>query len=155
VSQAFYQGGVIRGIPTGLSISVPKYSIAKHLRRLDEFVTWREKIAGLYTEALRGVPGVMLVLPAGRSSWYKYIVLLPKGVDREKLKASMKEQGVSLSGGVYDIPLHKQPVFANTISGSFPMADDICSRHVCLPIYYGMTDEEAQYVVDALKKCLS
>ena len=53
-----------------------------HLLRLDEFIAWRENVARLYSEALQGMPGVTPVLPAGRSSWYKYIVLLPRGVDR-------------------------------------------------------------------------
>lgn len=125
-----------------------------HLRRLDEFIGWREKIAGFYTQALRGVPGVKPVLPVGRSSWYKYIVLLPLGVDRERVKAGMRARGVGLSGGVYDTPLHRQPVFKG-MGGEFPVADDICGRHICVPLYFGMKEEEAQYVVDALRSTLA
>ncbi len=125
-----------------------------HLRRLDEFVAWREKIAGLYTEWLRDVPGITPVLPAGRSSWYKYIVLLPAGVDRDRVKGAMKAKGVGLSGGVYDTPLHQQPAFTGLANGRFPVADDVCSRHICLPIYYGMAEEEAQHVVDTLNEVL-
>ena len=36
----------------------------------------------------------------------------------------------------------------------YAIADDVCSRHICLPLYYGMTEEEAQYVVDMLKQAL-
>jgi perosamine synthetase len=125
-----------------------------NLRRLDEFIAWREKIAGFYTEGLRDVPGVTLVLPAGRSSWYKYIAILPKSVNRERMKTMMKDRGVSLSGGVYDMPLHRQPVFARVTNGQFPMADDVCSRHICLPLYYGMAEGEARFVVDTLKGAL-
>ncbi len=132
-----------------------------HLQRLDEFIAWREKIANVYTEALRGVPGVTPVLPAGRSSWYKYIVLLPEGVRRESVTEMLKERGVRLSGGVYDTPLHRQPVFrGNAERGvrdaewGFPVADDICSRHICLPLYYGITEDEALYVVEMLHQTL-
>lgn len=125
-----------------------------HLRRLDLFVAWREKIASLYTELLRDVPEVLPVLPAGRSSWYKYIVLLPGGLDRERLRAALKERGVRLSGGVYDTPLHRQPVFEALTDGQFPVADDVCARHVCLPLYYGMREEEARYVVGTLKEAI-
>ena len=65
----------------------------------------------------------------------------------------MKARGVGLSGGVYDTPLHRQPVFSE-VKGRFPVADDICGRHICLPIYFGMTDEEAWYVVEALREAL-
>jgi len=124
------------------------------LKRLDEFITWRAKIAALYTEWLPEVPELTLVLPPARSSWYKYIVRLPQGVDRAAFKQRMKEQGVSLSGEVYEIPLHRQPIFQGMADGEFPEADDVCSRHICLPLYYGMTNDEARFVVDTLKKTL-
>ena len=72
------------------------------------------------------------------------------------MKHFAKEQGVSLSGGVYDLPLHKQPVADKLgFHGSFPNADAFCDRHVCLPIYFGMTDSEAEYVIDVLKAAVA
>jgi dTDP-4-amino-4,6-dideoxygalactose transaminase len=62
--------------------------------------------------------------------------------------------GVSLSGEVYDTPLHRQPVFSGLPGGPFPGADDICARHVCLPLYPGMKAEEISQVVDALAQVL-
>lgn len=126
-----------------------------HLRRLDEFIAWREKIAAVYSEELQSVTGLTLVLPRGRSSWYKYIVLLPENANRDQIKKLMKERGVSLAGGVYETPLHQQPVFAPLADGRYPVADDICGRHVCLPVYYGMTEDDAGYVVQTLKEILS
>jgi len=120
------------------------------LRRLDDLIDWRERMANIYTKLLKDNAELIPILPKGRCSWYKYILLLPKGADREKLKTDMKGQGIRLSGNVYDVPLHKQPVFLD-LEGEFPMADDICSRHICLPLYYGMSVEEAEYVVDILR----
>ena len=125
-----------------------------HLRRLDKFVAWRKKISDFYTAQLKAIPEITPVLPTDLSSGYKYIVLLPNGVDRDRFRAAMKAQGVGLSGGVYDTPLHRQPVFQQMKPGSFPVADDICSRHICLPLYYGMTDTQARYVVEALRSTL-
>lgn len=120
------------------------------LKRLDEFIEWRAGIARFYTEQLSGLPELTPVLPADRSSWYKYILLLPSGVNRADLKRQMKQRGVSLSGEVYEIPLHRQPIFIEMANGEFPNADDVCSRHICLPLYYGMTQEEARFVVETL-----
>lgn len=125
-----------------------------HLRRLDEFIAWREKIAGLYTQGLGSKACVTPVLPVDRSSWYKYIALLPPGVDRERVRAAMQARGIGLPGGVYDTPLHRQPIFGE-VQGGFPVADDICPRHICLPLYYGMTEEETRYVVEALSSTLA
>jgi dTDP-4-amino-4,6-dideoxygalactose transaminase len=124
------------------------------LKRLDEMIRWREGIAALYTSRLQSLEGVQPILPHGRSSWYKYIILLPQGVDREKFKGAAKERGVAFAGGVYDLPLHRQPVFAGTPPDHFQGAEEFCSRHVCLPIYYGMTREEAEYVVEVLRAIL-
>ena len=46
---------------------------------------------------------------------------------------------VRLAGEVYDLPLHLQPVLAEYASGqSLPVAEDICRRHVCLPVHSDM-----------------
>ncbi|MFQ5861510.1 MAG: DegT/DnrJ/EryC1/StrS family aminotransferase [Candidatus Brocadiales bacterium] len=123
------------------------------LEKLDSFLSSRERAANIYSGLLREKSGLTLVLPQGKSSWYKYIVLLPRGTEREKIKTAMKGDGVSLSGGVYDIPLHKQPALGS-IDAYFPLADDVCNRHICLPIYYGITDEEMHYTVETLTEVL-
>ena len=125
-----------------------------HLKRLDEFISWRQRIASLYSTLLSNIDGLTPIQPAGRSSWYKYIVLLSKGIVRDKFKAAMKERGVSPAGGVYDLPLHRQPVLEAAARCSFPSADDFCARHLCLPLYYGMTEPEAEYVVSVVKSLL-
>ena len=104
---------------------------------------------------LEDVSGVTLVLPKSRCSWFKYIVLLDKDIERDKLKTEMKQRGVSLAGEVYSIPLRDQPIFKGISSGDFPIADKVCRRHICLPLYYGMTEEEAAFVVKTLKYYLS
>src|SRR5207249_991225 len=95
-------------------------------------------------------------LPKGcLSNYYKYIALLEKGVDRSLLKKQLRERcQVGLSGEVYDIPCHQQPIFRPYSAGEFPNAEDICRRHICLPIYSNMTDDEAEYVLFALKSAL-
>ena len=63
--------------------------------------------------------------------------------------------GVSLSGEVYASPLHRQPIFADLDRDSFPVADDVCARHICLPVHSDMTDDEADYVVESLASVLA
>jgi len=124
-----------------------------HAQHLEEFVESRRQIAAKYTALLEGIEGLELVLPRSPCSWYKYIALLPGDVEREELKALMANKHVQLAGGVYDLPLHQQPVFRGT-PGKFPMADDICRRHICLPIYQGMSVKEVEYVVEVLRSSI-
>src|SRR5207248_7516083 len=44
------------------------------LKRLDSFISWRERVAARYSSGLSGVPEARTVRPFGRSSWYKYII---------------------------------------------------------------------------------
>ena len=125
------------------------------LKRLDQFIEWRERIAALYTKHLAHLPTLRTIQPWGRSSWYKYIVVLSPEIDRNIVKTYLKEQGVSLSGGVYEIPLHKQPVFVKREElRCFYNADEFCDRHICLPLYFGMTEGEAEYVIETIKSAI-
>jgi len=128
--------------------------VARHqIRRLDEFIAERAEIARRYTKALDGT--LDLVLPEGRSSWYKYIGYLPPTVDRATFKAALKERGVSLAGGVYDLPLHRQPVFeALGVKTDLPRADDVCRRHVCLPVFVGMSLRQVEHVIESVADVL-
>jgi dTDP-4-amino-4,6-dideoxygalactose transaminase len=125
--------------------------------RLEEFIAARNRVAAIYDAGLAGIPGIhALPLPQGcRSNYYKYIALLEPGIDRKVFKKLLKEQyGVSLSGEVYEDPCHLQPVFAEWKEGGFPVAEDICRRHVCLPVFATMTSSEAEYVLDSLADAL-
>ena len=123
------------------------------LRRLTGFIEARRKIAQIYDQALAGSEALVpLVEPPGSySNYYKYVVFLRRSVDRAELKKLLRERyGVPLTGEVYELPCHKQPVFESLSSGSFPEAEAACASHICLPVSPRMTTEEAEYVVTSL-----
>ncbi len=123
------------------------------LRRLDEFIQRRSEIAAIYDDGLQAfAPRVLPVRPVqgSRCNYYKYIALL-QGIDRAALKKVMREQfEVGLSGEVYEVPCHLQPVFAPANAGPLPLAEDLCARHICLPVSAKMTADDARYVLEAL-----
>jgi perosamine synthetase len=128
--------------------------------RLEEFISDRRKIAQIYDDGLLEIGGVapLKVPPEAKSNYYKYVSFLKDGIDRTALKKELKEQyNVSLSGEVYELPCHLQPVFENQHygrSGGLTMAEHLCERHICLPIFAKMTEEEGLYVVDSLKEVI-
>ncbi len=124
------------------------------LRRLREFASQRARIAERYTDRLQGHPLLQPIRPARGSvcNFYKYIVLLADGLPRDVIKRRLREPfGVELSGEVYAVPLHRQPVFAVYAVGALPVAERVCRQHVCLPIYATMTEDEANYVLTSLE----
>jgi dTDP-4-amino-4,6-dideoxygalactose transaminase len=126
------------------------------LSRLDEFIATRRRIAQIYDAGLPKIPEVHPVrVPSGfESNYYKYIAVLPRGADRAAFKKRLREEfEVFLSGEVYELPCHEQPVFAASARDEkFPIAEDLCRRHVCLPVSALMTDAQAHHVLDSLAR---
>ena len=128
--------------------------------RLDEFIDVRRRIAQIYDEQLQKTSKVIrLEMPSDvKSNYYKYVAILKDGIDRIALKKKLKEKyGVGLSGEVYELPCHLQPVFKELYGikdGEFPVAEDLCKRQICLPVFATMTDEQARYVIDSLKEAI-
>jgi perosamine synthetase len=126
-----------------------------HLRRMDAAIARRRAVASRYDKALANVDGLSPLEepPGSRGNIYKYIVLLAPGTDRARLKAEVADRfAVRLSGEVYDLPLHQQPVLAEYATGtpSLPVAEEIAARHICLPVHSDMTDAEIDQVLDAV-----
>jgi dTDP-4-amino-4,6-dideoxygalactose transaminase len=90
------------------------------VRSLDGIVARRRAIANRYTELLSQLDCFRHLEPAGESSWYKYMVLIPSHLNRDDLRHQLQDAGIGIPGGVYDIPLHKQPVLAATAADHFP-----------------------------------
>ena len=139
-----------------------------HLRRMPEFIERRRAVAARYTGELSRLGGLRPpVEPDGaQGNYYKYILLLPPGLGRERFKKELAGRySVRLSGEVYDLPLHRQPFFADGRAGGawgaagplpplppLPVTEDVCARHVCLPVHSDMRDEEVEHVLAAVTR---
>jgi dTDP-4-amino-4,6-dideoxygalactose transaminase len=116
-----------------------------HARRNDLIRTYRDRLSTC--------PGISLPpLAEGCSlSGHKAIALLDDPADRDPLKRYVAEHGVLLGRGVYDVPLHRQPVFANLRGDSgFAHAERFAAGHVCLPLWADLTDDQLDRVVTAV-----
>jgi perosamine synthetase len=129
----------------------------KHLERLPAMIADRRAIAAVYDKELAEFKNLYaLQIPKGGiCNYYKYIAVLKEKRNRKELKALMREgYGVSLAGEVYEEPLHLQPVFEKYAVERLPVAEDLCSRHICLPVFSGMQDAEARHVLHALREVI-
>jgi len=130
------------------------------LERLPKFLKSRNRVAEYYSKALaQNVAIKPLKVPSNTlHNYYKYVTFLSPRIDRGEFKHRLSERGVRCSGEVYWPPLHMQPLYQRLLGvseGDFPVAEDICKRMVCLPIYSNMTLDEAEYVVDNVREVLS
>ena len=80
--------------------------------------------------------------------WHIFAVLCE---ERDELEKHLKEKGIGTNKH-YPIPMHLQECYKdlNIKKGSLPVAEEISRTELSLPMYYGMTDDEIHYVVDAI-----
>lgn len=136
----------------------------QQMSKIEAILAERRKIALMYDRKLEGVKRIRKVEipPNIKSSYYKYVTFLNDELDRDKVKRELQQKySISLTGEVYSQPCHSQPVFekyprlvANDPDDTFPETEYIAARHVCLPLYPGLTEEEVGYIIDSLKKVL-
>ena len=129
----------------------------RHLERLPGMIEGRQRVARLYDAALEGLASLRaLPVPSGGiCNYYKYVAVLTEKIDRKSLKSELRETyGVSLAGEVYEEPIQRQPIFERYATTPLPASEEVCAGHICLPVFSGMADEQAQQVIDALKRTI-
>jgi len=128
------------------------------LRRLQSVLAARRRVADWYEAAIGDLSSVTAVVPvdACQPNYYKYIALLESPETRSDFRAFARSKGLSLPSGVYDVPLHRQPVFDLLAGGGpFPEADDFCARHVALPVGRTMQPDDVEDVAVVLRDFFS
>lgn len=129
-----------------------------HFQRLEENIKKRKEVAMIYNEGIKRICGVspLTLFRDLNYNYYKYIVILDNGIDRGRLKKILNDKfGIRLSSEVFAVPCHLQPIFKEKgKKNAFPVAEDICRRHICLPVYPDMSRREAEYVITSLRKAV-
>lgn len=127
------------------------------LRRLQEFIEKRNRIAKIYDAAFDAMQLEPVVTPSNQlNNYYKYLFYLPKNVDRDNFKTLCREAGVACGGEVYWPPLHLQPAFQDFVrqGDRYDVAEEWGKRMVCPPMFSQMTVEQAERVIDVTRKML-
>jgi dTDP-4-amino-4,6-dideoxygalactose transaminase len=139
----------------------PAAAIGIHqLRKARRFLERRNAIASRYTRELTGLPlrTPAVARPDDVHSWHLYVLQLELeslSIDRARFIELMAELGIGCS--VHFIPLHLQPYWRDRYrlsAESFPIATDVYSRAVSLPIYTRMTDDDVARVITAVRVIL-
>ncbi len=130
------------------------------LAKLDDWLARRREIAEQYDRALASLPGVR---PLGRRegavhAWHLYVVRLDRealGIDRAAVFRALRAEGIGVE--VHYIPVHLHPFYRErygTAPGLCPVAEAAYEEILTLPLFPGMTDEDAADVVTAMEKVI-
>jgi dTDP-4-amino-4,6-dideoxygalactose transaminase len=118
------------------------------LRTLDADTQRRVSIADRYTAALKGKVTVPYVAEGCDPVYHLYVIRHPQR-DALRQHLSAKQVGTAIH---YPLPNHLQPAYKGRLGevGSFPIAERITQEILSLPLYPELTDEQVDYVIDAV-----
>lgn len=120
------------------------------LKHLDEWNARRQKIAGLYTMALKNIPDMILptVINETMPIWHIYPIRHPR---RDQLQAHLKSRGIETLIH-YPIPPHLSGAYANANmpACSFPLAESIAATELSLPMGPHLSQSQVEYILEVM-----
>lgn len=122
------------------------------LKHLNEFNKKREHAAKMYFNGLTDKIIFPLYSDDVKTCWHQFVI---RSEYKQELCNYLSENGIG-NGTFYPVPLHQQKAFnknnCKNVNASLPVAEEISSQSVCLPIFPELTDEQIQYVIDTINQ---
>jgi len=149
-------------VEPGYNYRLPEMACALgrvQLRRIAEMLALRRQAAERYDtflETIRELERPPIALPRREISWFVYVVRLPEGVDRDRVRGELAEKGIAT--GHYFAPLHLQPFWQGRSAGSaerLPVTESIACRTLALPFFNRIAPDQQKEVAEALRVALA
>ena len=121
------------------------------LKHLDDWREDRNRIARRY---LQGISNPRIKLPAvnpdGEHVWHIFAILTQ---ERNRLENYLDEHNIGHQCH-YPVPTHLHRAYQDLgyQRGVFPVAEMAADQELSLPMFYGMTDKQIDYVIDILNQ---
>ncbi len=129
------------------------------LERIDILIKKREEAAQFYNSHLNDLP---VILPRQNDSccscWHLYVIRLKLDeirLSRKQVFDALRQSGIGVQ--IHYIPVHTQPYYKRLgfNAGDFPESEQYYQEVITLPLFFGITNEELDYVIQKLKETLS
>ena len=122
------------------------------LGRVREENDRRRGIASRYRAGLHERHGLTMPFgdPAAQeaSAHHLAVVLLPRGVERDRVRAALHGAGIQTS--VHYPPIHRFTYYSSPDGRLLHQTDDVAPRLLTLPLYGGLEDEQVEAVIGAV-----
>lgn len=130
-----------------------------NLKQVDKAIEARRRVADTYREALKGIPGIRFMddVPGVQHNYAYFPIFVDEaqyGMSRDELYFKMKDHNVL--GRRYFYPLIST---FSTYRGlesahpdNLPVATKMAEQVICLPMYYGLTNEDLERITSLVMK---
>ncbi len=125
--------------------------LSTKLPLMDKVNEDRRATAKKYLEGIKNDAIILPYVPEyAVPVWHLFAIRCKK---RDELAQYLADKGIGTNKH-YPIAMHLQDCYADLgiAQGQLPIAEEISATELSLPMYYGMTDEEIQYVIDAVNQ---
>ena len=125
--------------------------LAAKLPFLDKMNEERRRIAQRY---LDGIKNPEVILPYVHEDcvpvWHIFAIRTKR---RDELEKWLNDHEIGTNKH-YPIPIHMQECYKDMgfKQGDFPIAEEISATELSLPMFYGMTEEQIQFVIDTINE---
>lgn len=131
--------------------------ILSQLDKLSMFQARRKEIVARYNEAFSEIPEITVQQEIPESDTTRHLYILR--IKPEKLTINRKEffdamAAENICCNVHYIPVYYHPYYEKLgyKQGSCPKAEKLYDEMMSLPLYYGMTNQDVEDVIHAVKK---
>lgn len=119
---------------------------------LPQLASWnleRNRIAALYDEGLKDIPGLQLIERTAESVCHLYVIRTRK---RDALRRHLAEHGIG-TGVHYPMPLHLHPTYhdCGLKRGDLPHAERAAREVLSLPLWVGLPPASVEEVVSRIR----
>ena len=119
------------------------------LTMLDKVNEDRQRIAEMYLSEIQNEKVILPTVKDGRKHvWHVFSIRCSQ---RDELEEHLNSREV-VTNKHYPIPIHRQECYKDLgiESGELPIAEEISRTQLSIPMYYGMSHEEIEYVIDTI-----
>ena len=125
--------------------------LAAKLPSLEKMNEERRRIANRYLEGIKNPEVTLPFVPdACVPVWHIFGIRTNR---RDELEKWLNEHEIGTNKH-YPIPIHLQECYKDLgfKEGDFPIAEEISKTELSLPLFYGMTEEQIQFVIDTINE---
>ena len=133
--------------------------LASQLDKLEAFGTRRKELVKRYDDVFSKMPELTIQKEIPQSDTVRHLYLLQLKLEmlrctRREAFEALQAEGVGVN--VHYIPVYSFPYYQKLgyEMGSCPNAEHLYERLISIPLFYSMTDEEANQVIAAVQKVI-
>ncbi|MDY6368126.1 MAG: DegT/DnrJ/EryC1/StrS family aminotransferase [Clostridia bacterium] len=121
--------------------------------KLPNLSRWNDERRKIAEKYFNGIKNPLIILPPKTEKDYEHIyhVFVIRCAFRDELEKYLAKNGIGTVKH-YPTPIHLQGAYKdlNIAEGSLKVAEEISRTVLSIPMYYGMTDDQINYVIDAV-----